>query len=152
MFYRCVLDSDVSIPTVTQSIKDGINANIKNHARLFTNAIKDYEDIAINDVDGYFSYHHHYGWCELSKAFMISPFSKADIDKSLKEIKSDADVNKFWEQLMDRDDFKRLVTYVKEHNINPAVSEDKIRDTYRKWVTDILSLKEVPENAESEEK
>lgn len=151
MFYRCVLDSDVSIPTVTQSIKDGINANIKNHAHLFTDAIKDYEDIAINDMDGYFSYHHHYRWCVLSKAFMISPFSKADVDTSLKEIKSKDGINKFWERLMDRDDFKRLVTYVKEHNINPAVSEDKIRDTYCRWVNDILLPQVAPENPDSEE-
>ena len=102
-------------------------------------------------MDGYFSYHHHYRWCELSKAFMISPFPKADVDTSLKEIKSNDDINKFWERLMDRDDFKRLVTYVKEHNINPAVSEDKIRDTYCRWVNDILLPQVAPENPDSEE-
>lgn len=151
LLYRCVLSSDANIPTVTKSIKNGINAEIKNHARLFTDAIKDYEDIAINDMDGYFSYHHHYRWCVLSKAFMISPFSKADVDTSLKEIKSNDDIKKFRERLMDRDDFKRLVTYVKEHNINPAVSEDKIRDTYCRWVNDILLPQVAPENTDSEE-
>lgn len=82
---------------------------------------------------------------------MISPFSKNDIDKKLQEIKLNDDIDKFWEQLMNRDDFKRLVAYVKEHNLNPTVSEDKIRDTYRRWVYDILSHKETPENSDSKE-
>lgn len=151
LLYRCVLSSDVVVPAVTQSIKDGINAKIKNQARLFTDAIKDYEDIAINDMDSYFLYHHYYRWHELSKAFMISPFSKTDVDKSLKGIESNDDIDKFWEQLMNRDDFKRLVAYVKEHNVNPTVSEDKIRDTYRRWVYDILLPEVAPENPDSEE-
>lgn len=52
---------------------------------------------------------------------------------------------------MNRDDFKRLVAYVKEHNVNPTVSEDKIRDTYRRWVYDILLPEVAPENPDSEE-
>ena len=151
MLYHCTLNSDIGIPVVTESIRNEINEQMGKYGRIITDAIKNYEDIAICNTDKYFSYQHRYIWCIVSKAFMISPFSKNDIDKKLQEIKLNDDIDKFWEQLMNRDDFKRLVAYVKEHNLNPTVSEDKIRDTYRRWVYDILSHKETPENSDSKE-
>lgn len=151
MLYHCTLNSDIGVPVVTESIRNEINDQMKKYGRILTDAIKDYEDIAICNIDKYFPYQHRYTWCIVSKAFMISPFSKNDVDKQLQSIQSHDDINEFWKQLMNRDDFKRLVSYVKKHNLNPAISEDKIRDTYRKWVYDILSPREIAESTDNEE-
>ena len=80
---------------------------------------------------------------------MISPFSKTDIADNLDKIKSKLDLKLFWNHLIDREDFKALVRYVKENNLNKEVTEEKIQAAYHKWIMAIIGSQISLENEEN---
>lgn len=66
---------------------------------------------------------------------MITPFAKEDIDRI---IEGSYDAIKIWKKIQNREDFRRLIAFEKEKNIDKNVSEEEIIDTYRKWIGDII--------------
>lgn len=80
---------------------------------------------------------------------MISPFSKTDIADNLDKIKSQLDLKLFWNRLINREDFKALVRYVKENNLNQGITEAEIQADYHKWIMAILESQISSKNEES---
>ena len=66
---------------------------------------------------------------------MITPFAKEDITRITE---GSYDAIKIWKKIQNREDFRRLIAFVKEKNIDENVSEEVIIDTYRKWIGDII--------------
>lgn len=122
---------------VQSNIRDEINGQLLTHPRMITCAIKDYEQLAVKEVPGWLLSFSH---CKMFNyrrraPLMITPFAKEDIARI---IEGSYDAIKIWEKIQNREDFRRLITFVKEKNIDKNVSEEDIIDTYRKWIGDII--------------
>lgn len=149
ILYQCELNPDITIPEVSPSIKTEINDKVRKDPRLLTDAIADYRALAIVYSKKHLSYHHRFQWGLMSKAYMISPFSKEDVADNLDKIKSELDLKLFWNRLINREDFKSLVRYVKENNLNPEVTEEEIQADYHKWIMAILGPQISSKNEEN---
>lgn len=66
---------------------------------------------------------------------MITPFSKADLEY-VERNKTNAEV--MWQEISRREDFERLVKYVKNNNADPKVTELQIKEDYHRWIKDIF--------------
>lgn len=122
---------------VQSNIRDEINGQLLTHPRMITCAIKDYEQLAVKEVPGWLLSFSH---CKMFNyrrraPLMITPFAKEDIARI---IEGSYDAIKIWKKIQNREDFRRLITFVKEKNIDKNVSEEDIIDTYRKWIGDII--------------
>ena len=149
ILYQCELNPDITIPEVSPSIKTEINDKVRKDPRLLTDAIADYRALAIVYSKKHLSYHHRFQWGLMSKAYMISPFSKEDVADNLDKIKSELDLKLFCNRLINREDFKSLVRYVKENNLNPEVTEEEIQADYHKWIMAILGPQISSKNEEN---
>lgn len=122
---------------VQSNIRDEVNGQLLTHPRMITCAIKDYEHLAVKEVPGWLLSFSH---CKMFNyrrraPLMITPFAKEDIV----HITNDAyNATKIWKEIQNRKDFKRLIAFVKEKNIDENVSEEDIIDTYQKWIGDII--------------
>lgn len=122
---------------VQSNIRDEINGQLLTHPRMITCAIKDYEQLAVKEVPGWLLSFSH---CKMFNyrrraPLMITPFAKEDIARI---IEGSYDAIKIWKKIQNREDFRRLIAFVKEKNIDRNVSEEDIIDTYRKWIGDII--------------
>ena len=122
---------------VQSNIRDEINGQLLTHPRMITCAIKDYEQLAVKEVPGWLLSFSH---CKMFNyrrraPLMITPFAKEDIARI---IEGSYDAIKIWKKIQNREDFRRLIAFVKEKNIDKNVSEEDIIDTYRKWIGDII--------------
>lgn len=122
---------------VQSNIRDEINGQLLTHPRMITCAIKDYEQLAVKEVPGWLLSFSH---CKMFNyrrraPLMITPFAKEDIDRI---IEGSYDAIKIWKKIQNREDFRRLIAFEKEKNIDKNVSEEEIIDTYRKWIGDII--------------
>ena len=122
---------------VQSDIRDEINGQLLTHPRMITCAIKDYEQLAVKEVPGWLLSFSH---CKMFNyrrrvPLMITPFAKEDITRITE---GSYDAIKIWKKIQNREDFRRLIAFVKEKNIDENVSEEVIIDTYRKWIGDII--------------
>lgn len=138
--YKCKLNNDdIILPTVTKDIKNCINLHMKKTPRVLTNAIEDYAKLAVQ-YGKYFSYHHIFEWCNILRAYMISPFAQEDIE-DFADIKSSG-LDIFWERLQHRKDFRNLVRYVHKYSIHPQITDEEICDAYKHWIEDVFELED----------
>lgn len=127
------------IAVVNQAVANSINSQLLDYPRIITCAMPEYRALAITGfpvvLNGTFfriRRPHNYRYAP----FMITPFSKADLEY-VERNKTNAEV--MWQEISRREDFERLVKYVKNNNVDPKVTELKIKEDYHRWTKDIFA-------------
>lgn len=141
--------ANITVPKVQRDLCDEVNSQMLIHPRMITYAMYDYEQIAVKEVPRWllsFSHFKMFGY-RRSAPLMISPFAKEDIVRITKD---SYDAIKIWEETQNREDFKRLIAFVKDKNIDKNVSKEDIINTYKKWITDIIGQYQLKNHKTSE--
>ena len=127
------------LPKLSAHFQDLINKTIFNAPRVVLVATWKWQVLAVKEVPWSLkrtSYLHvclriGYEHC----AYIISPF----IDEDLEKINSKSNLSDVCDCIKYRDDFNRLVNYVKKHNISESITEDEVRKTYIEWINYLVN-------------
>lgn len=122
------------LPKLSARFQDLVNKTIFNTPRIVLAATCEWKVLAVKEVPWLLTRTVYLHACLRigyeHRAYMISPFIEEDLEK----INSKTDLYNIDDYIKNRDDFNRLVNYVKEHNVSENITEDEVRNTYIEWI------------------
>ncbi len=127
------------LPKLSARSKNLINKTIFDTPRIILMASCDWQALAVKEVPRLSNISVYLHDCLRigyeHRAYIISPF----IEEDLERIRNKSNLTDICDCIKHRDDFNRLVNYVKEHNVSKSITEDEVRKMYIEWIKNIIN-------------
>lgn len=135
--YGYSASNELQIPNMNDKAEQHFLKLLRSKTRMVIPGIERYKNLIVKksiwSMSSYFMGKFYQG------TYIISPFIWDDLE-CIKQGISDTELKK---KIVARNDFCKLVNYVKLENLNPNVTEDAIKNDYEQLISDVVKLKKI---------
>ena len=133
--YGYSIVNSIQIPDMNNNAKQYFLKLLMKKTRMVIPGMKEYHNLIVKKNIGFGRGHFLGGFYQ--GTYIISPFIWDDLE----DIKNGINSTELEKKIIIRKDFDKLVAYVKLENFSPNITEDDIKNDYKRLIHDVINLK-----------